>query len=227
MSWSLIPDEAATVCWIFERCLSGDSLGKIAAGLEEQGISSPTGKPKRNREALNKLLSNEKYMGRVLLQKTISVGSSKFKNDGFMDRYLYSDSHEAIISDEMFKAAQQKTAASKMPRQNICHAGVFLIKYKFRMAKWVNAIPSGNKNKRRGKRLCVAAYCRVSTTFEEQRGSLKVQQQFYTSMIDMRPDWINAGIFFRPCNRPEYCGTPWPERHATAVPQRENQQARA
>lgn len=64
------------------------------------------------------------------------------------------------------------------------------------MAKWVNAIPSGNKNKRRGKLLCVAAYCQVSTTFEEQRGSLKAQQQFYTSiLIDMRPDWINAGIF--------------------------------
>ena len=102
------PDEAATVRWIFERYLSGDSLGKIAAGLEEQGIPSPTGKPKWNREALNKLLSNEKYTGRVLLQKTISVGSSKIKNDGFMDRYLYSDSHEAIISDETFKAAQQK-----------------------------------------------------------------------------------------------------------------------
>lgn len=29
-------------------------------------------------------------------------------SDGFMDRYLYSDSHETIISDEMFKAAQQK-----------------------------------------------------------------------------------------------------------------------
>lgn len=52
------PDEAATVCWIFERYLSGDSLGKIAAGLEEQGISSSTGKPKWNREALKKLLSN-------------------------------------------------------------------------------------------------------------------------------------------------------------------------
>ena len=101
-------DEAAIVRWIFDRYLSGDSLGKIAAGLEEQGIPSPTGKPKWNREALNKLLSNEKYTGRVLLQKPIRVGSSKFKNAGFMDRYLYSDSHEAIISDEMFKAAQQK-----------------------------------------------------------------------------------------------------------------------
>ena len=52
------PDEAAVVCWIFDRYLNGDSLGKLATGLEEQGIPSPTGKPKWNREALNKLLSN-------------------------------------------------------------------------------------------------------------------------------------------------------------------------
>lgn len=100
-------DEATVVRWIFDCYLSGDSLGKIAAGLEEQGIPSPTGKSKWNRETLNKLLSNEKYTGRVLLQKTISVGSSKIKNNGFMDRYLYSDSHEAIISDEIFKAVQR------------------------------------------------------------------------------------------------------------------------
>lgn len=108
------PDEAAAVRWIFDRYLSGDSLGKIAAGLEKQGIPSPTRKPKWNREALNKLLSNEKYTGRVLLQKTISVDGAKIKNDGFMDRYIYSDSHEAIISDEIFRDAQQK----KLQRTN-------------------------------------------------------------------------------------------------------------
>ena len=46
--------------------------------------------------------------GRVLLQKTISAGDTKIKNDGIMDRYLYSDSLEAIISDEIFRAAQQE-----------------------------------------------------------------------------------------------------------------------
>ena len=70
------PDETAIVYWIFDLYISGDSLGKVAAGLEKQGISSPTGRPKWNREALNKLLSNEKYTGRVLLQKTINAGSS-------------------------------------------------------------------------------------------------------------------------------------------------------
>ncbi len=111
---SINPDEAVIVRWIFDRYLSGDSLSKIAAGLEEQCIPSPTGKPKWNREAINKLISNEKYTGRVLLQKTISVGGSQMKNDGLLARYLISDSHEAIISDEMFKAAQQE----KMRRTN-------------------------------------------------------------------------------------------------------------
>ncbi len=102
------PDEAAVVRWIFERYLHNDSLGKIASALESRGTLSPTGKPKWNREALNKLLSNEKYTGRVLLQKTVSTGTTQIKNDGLMDRYLYTDSHEAIISDEVFQAVQQK-----------------------------------------------------------------------------------------------------------------------
>jgi len=33
-------DEAHVVLWIFQQYLSGTSLGKIAAGLEKQGISS-------------------------------------------------------------------------------------------------------------------------------------------------------------------------------------------
>ncbi len=112
-------DEAQVVCWIFERCLAGDSLGKIAAGLEQQGIPSPTGRPRWSREAIDKLLSNEKYTGRVLLQKTISTGISQIENNGLMDRYLYTDDHEAIISDESFLAVQQeKQRRSTAPGQS-------------------------------------------------------------------------------------------------------------
>ena len=107
-------NEAQVVHWIFERYLAGDSLGKIVSGLEQQGIPSPTGRAKWNREAIDKLLSNEKYTGRVLLQKTISTGISQIENDGLMDRYLYTGTHEAIIPDEMFMAVQQ----AKMQRSN-------------------------------------------------------------------------------------------------------------
>ena len=102
------PEEAKVVRWIFERYLAGDSLGKIATGLEQQGIPSPTGKPRWNREAIDKLLSNEKYTGRVLLQKTISTGAVQIENNGLMERYLYTGTHEAIISDEMFMAVQRE-----------------------------------------------------------------------------------------------------------------------
>ncbi len=114
------PDEAKVVCWIFEQYLVGDSLGKIAAGLERQGIPSHTGRPKWNREAIDKLLSNEKYTGRVLLQKTVSTGAVQIENNGLMERYLYTGSHEAIISDEMFMAVQQeKLSRSKEPQNHI------------------------------------------------------------------------------------------------------------
>ena len=114
------PDETKVVCWIFERYLAGDSFGKIAIGLERQGILSPTGRPRWNREAIDKLLSNEKYTGRVLLQKTVSTGAVQIENDGLMDRYLYTGTHEAIISDEMFMAVQrEKLNRSKEPENQV------------------------------------------------------------------------------------------------------------
>ena len=105
---TLNPEEAKVVSWIFEQYLAGNSLGKIAAGLEKQGITSPTGKPRWNREAIDKLLSNEKYTGRVLLQKTVSTGAVQIENNGLLDRYLYTGTHQAIISDEIFIAVQKK-----------------------------------------------------------------------------------------------------------------------
>ena len=120
------PEEAKVVRWIFERYLSGESLGKIAAGLEKQGILSPTGKPRWNREAIDKLLSNEKYTGRVLLQKTISTGAVQIENNGLMERYLYTGSHEAIIPDEMFMAVQrEKLSRSKEPQNQVAMSQIF------------------------------------------------------------------------------------------------------
>ena len=114
------PEEAKVVNWIFEQYLAGDSLGKIAAGLEKQGITSPTGKPRWNREAIDKLLSNEKYTGRVLLQKTVSTGAVQIENNGLMERYLYTGTHEAIITDELFMAVQQeKLSRSKEPQNQV------------------------------------------------------------------------------------------------------------
>lgn len=85
--------EAQIVCWIFERYISGDSLGKIADSLAVQGIPSPTGKSRWNRQAIDKLISNEKYIGSVLLQKTIVQDGQQIKNADT----LLADHHPAIL----------------------------------------------------------------------------------------------------------------------------------
>lgn len=94
--------------------LQATALGKSLPDWRGRAFPPPTGGPKRNREAIDKLISNEKYTGRVLLQKTVSTGAVQIENNGLMDRYLYTDTHEAIISDEMFMAVQQ----AKMQRSN-------------------------------------------------------------------------------------------------------------
>lgn len=100
-------EEAKIVKWIFESYLSGFSLGKIADGLYEMGIKSPTGKDKWNREAIDKLLSNEKYVGAVLLQKTVTILGVQFENKGLESRYLTTNNHSAIISLELFQDVQR------------------------------------------------------------------------------------------------------------------------
>ena len=100
------PEETLTVMWIFESYLSGYSLGKIANELFERGVKSPSGKDRWNREAIDKLLSNEKYVGSVLLRKTVTVNGTQIDNKGLVDRYLTANTHPAIINLELFKAVQ-------------------------------------------------------------------------------------------------------------------------
>lgn len=112
--------EASVVRWIFDRYFAGDSFGKIAAGLEKQGILSPTGKVKWNREAISKLLSNEKYTGSVLLQKTVSICGVQFQNDGEQDQVLITGHHEAIISASDFEKVQQMKAGRSKAQSQEC-----------------------------------------------------------------------------------------------------------
>ena len=45
------------------------------------------------------------------------------------------------------------------------------------------------------KKLRVAAYCRVSTDSDDQRGSLETQKQHFEAWIRLHSDWEYAGVF--------------------------------
>jgi len=85
---------------IFKWREAGCSLRKISERLFVSGVNSPTGRPRWGPETLNKLLGNEKYTGNVILQKTYvpdMLSGKQVRNDGQLDKYHVSNTHERII----------------------------------------------------------------------------------------------------------------------------------
>ena len=99
--------EAEAVRKIYAAYLEGKSLGKIADMLFAQNISSPSGKEKWNRETIDKVLSNEKYIGCVMLGKSRYENGKQVRTD-MADRVTYMNSHPFIISWEVFEAVQME-----------------------------------------------------------------------------------------------------------------------
>ena len=100
--------DAAVVRTIFEMRAAGKSLGTISDWLYKSHIPSPTGRERWSRETISKLLRNEKYIGNVLLQKTYVqelFSGKRAKNRGELPRYLIEQHHPAIVSRELFEAA--------------------------------------------------------------------------------------------------------------------------
>lgn len=95
--------EAEVVRLIFRMSKEGASLSQIAQTLQDQGIPSPRGKAVWSRESLRKILDNEKYLGKVILQKTFvtnCLNHKQIKNNGQRDKYEIAGNHEAIIDYE-------------------------------------------------------------------------------------------------------------------------------
>lgn len=106
----IVPEEAAVVRQIYADYLSGMGCCSIAKKLTQSGI-----KPKRgnlwSENSIRNMLRNEKYAGRLLLQKTYKldhISKKKMINHGEMPMYYVENSHEAIIPPEMFEEAQQE-----------------------------------------------------------------------------------------------------------------------
>ena len=104
------PDQAAIVRRIFSRYLLGDSVAQIAKDLEMDGVKTVRDKGKWYDGVIRGMLSNEKYIGDALLQKTyiadLFTHQTK-KNTGELPKYYVHDCHPAIIDRETFQKVQE------------------------------------------------------------------------------------------------------------------------
>ena len=109
----IIPEQAEVVREIYERYKNGASLRNLQDWLEENQIKTVLGESKWTTTSIKGILTNEKYCGDVLLQKTFctDVISKKIvKNIGQMTQYYMPDHHEGIVSKEQFQAVQAEMA---------------------------------------------------------------------------------------------------------------------
>lgn len=107
----IVPEEAEIVKRIYREYLEGSSMDKIKKSLEADGIPTGAGKAKWHTSTIRKILSNEKYMGDALLQKTYTVdflSKKRVVNNGIVPQYYVENSHEAIIPREIFMQVQEE-----------------------------------------------------------------------------------------------------------------------
>ena len=109
----IVEEEAAVIRNMARWFLGGDSLERIKHRLEDAGIETTTGKKTWSTGTIYNILTNEKIMGDVLLQKTFTADyltKRRVKNSGQQKQYYVKNHHEAIIPKTVYYKIQEEIA---------------------------------------------------------------------------------------------------------------------
>lgn len=121
------PEQAATVKRIYCLFLQGMTPFGIASTMTADGVLSPGGKERWNAGAVRSILTNEKYRGDALLQKSYTVDfltKKKKVNEGEIPQYYVKNNHPAIITPDVFDMVQRELVRRGQSRGR--HSGVHL-----------------------------------------------------------------------------------------------------
>ena len=125
----IIPEQAEVVRQIYDRYLAGASLRQIKEGLEAQNILNVDGEPEWTLSVIKGILTNEKYCGDALLQKTFiqdCISKKVIRNTGQLPQYLIQNCHQGIVSRQIYDSVQAEMArrnAGKSPSKKYAPTG--------------------------------------------------------------------------------------------------------
>lgn len=115
----IVPDEAEIVEEIYRSYLNGASLNQIADVLNSKGLKTKGKNSPYRKEVILRILTNEKYIGDALLQKTYitdCITKKSRKNNGELPMYLVKNHHDPIISRADFNRVQEEMARRSAKR---------------------------------------------------------------------------------------------------------------
>ena len=152
----IVHEEAEIVRALFNRFLDGATMGQLKEFLESQNILTRQGKAEWSASVIRKMLSNEKYVGDVLYQKTYCVDciSKKVKvNRGEVTRYLISNNHAPIIDRDTFNLVQAELSRRNSKNKKMDSAITEQGKYsgKFALSELLICGSCGSYYRRRAK----------------------------------------------------------------------------
>ena len=114
----IIENEAAVVREIFNMYLGGMGTVAISKVLNDRGLKTSRGNP-WSPNAILEIISNEKYTGDALMGKHVRINGVHMQNDGgrFSQQYMIENTHEGIVSHEIFRKAQEERTRRKNPKK--------------------------------------------------------------------------------------------------------------
>ena len=122
----IVPEEAEVVRRIYRRYLEGCSEGQIQRELTQDGIATAKGVKAWSHQIVHNILTNEKYAGDALLQKTFTtdcISKKVKKNTGELPQYYIKDNHPAIIPRDIYQRVQEEMARRTSKRKILQKSG--------------------------------------------------------------------------------------------------------
>ena len=126
-------EQAKLVRRIYKMFLEGRTAHSIAKKLSEENIKTPGGKDRWQSGTINSILKNERYKGDALLQKNFTpdfLTKKQKKNEGEVQQYYVENSHEGIISKEVFEMVQQELEKRSTSKNRYSGVSIFSSKIK-------------------------------------------------------------------------------------------------
>ena len=187
----IVEKEADVVKLIFHEYLRGRTLKQIKELLKDFNIKSPSGKDKWDCKTINNMLSNEKYIGNVIQQKTFvsdTLTGKREINIGQIEKICIMNNHDSIISREDFEKVQE--LKKKRSRYIVDRDGNKVIRHNQYSSKSIYS------------NLLVCGYCRAPYRRRTERG--KVVYRCATRMdkgrdkcpqsITLKEEYLNDSI---------------------------------
>ena len=122
----IVPEEAEVIKRIYHRYLDGCTLGQIKRELDEDKVPTAQGVASWSPAIIHNILTNEKYIGDALLQKTYitdCISKKVKKNQGERAMYYVENNHPAIISREVFDQVRNEMTRRSSKRKVLQKSG--------------------------------------------------------------------------------------------------------